>query len=145
MGSAARTTSAPADAVEALVQLANEGGGPDNVTVQILAIPADLSQGDPEATAPVEISDAGIKAIEARRRRHKRRREVTTTAALLLALAAGYLLWTHASEKSELPAATALPDPSPLPGPETGPTNGDRSPAPPAAPRKGIPRGPASS
>jgi protein phosphatase len=136
---------APSDAVEALVRLANELGGPDNVTVQILAIPTDSSQGDPEATAPVEISEVGIEAIEARRRRHKRRREIAAIATLLLALIAGYLLWTRAFEESERPAATLRPGASPPPGEGIGPNSGGRPRVAPSPPRKGIPRGPADS
>ena len=53
------TLFAPGEACRALVILARERGGPDNITVQILAIPVDATQVDPEATAPVEISEVG--------------------------------------------------------------------------------------
>ena len=67
--------------------MANERGGPDNISVQVLSIPADEPDADPEATAPVELSAVGIEAIEARRRSRRRRQAVAIALALLLALA----------------------------------------------------------
>lgn len=75
----------PASAVDRLVDLANERGGPDNITVQVLSIPADADTGDPEATAPVELSEVGIQAIETKRRARMRARRLGL--ALLIALA----------------------------------------------------------
>jgi len=63
-------------AVEKLIQMANDRGGPDNISVQILAIPANQTEGDPEATAPVELSEIGIQAIETKRRERKRARSL---------------------------------------------------------------------
>jgi len=75
----------PAAAVDRLVDLANERGGPDNITVQVLSIPADADTGDPEATAPVELSEVGIQAIENKRAARLRARRFGL--ALLIALA----------------------------------------------------------
>jgi serine/threonine protein phosphatase PrpC len=66
----------PENAVEQLVQMANDRGGPDNITVQLLSIPPDREDGDPEATAPVELSEVGIQAIETRRKDRKRARSI---------------------------------------------------------------------
>ncbi|MEZ4289145.1 MAG: Stp1/IreP family PP2C-type Ser/Thr phosphatase [Myxococcota bacterium] len=83
----------PAQAVDSLVELANERGGPDNITVQILAIPVDATQVDPEATAPVEISEVGIQAIETRRRTRARLRRAGLLAALALGLIGVFVVW----------------------------------------------------
>jgi protein phosphatase len=62
------STQPPEAAVEALIRVANERGGPDNITVQILSVPSSLADRDPEATAPIELSEAGLQRIERRRR-----------------------------------------------------------------------------
>lgn len=108
-------------AVETLIQMANDRGGPDNISVQILAIPPDQSEGDPEATAPVELSEVGIQAIEAKRRERKRARSLA-----IALIAAGvclglYLAWltlrpsidtdpTDVDQASPLPNRVAEPD-----------------------------------
>jgi len=84
---------APDDAVARLIQLANERGGPDNITVQILSIPADKVEGDPEATAPIELSTVGIEAIENKRRERKRNRRLASVLALLATAIGAYFLW----------------------------------------------------
>lgn len=98
----------PEDAVETLIRLANERGGPDNITVQVLSVPASASEGDPEATAPVELSEVGVQAIEARRRsRIRARRIALVLAAAALASSGLFLAWqlVHAPRAAAPPAA----------------------------------------
>ncbi len=83
----------PSEAVESLIRLANERGGPDNISVQILSIPADAAQGDPEATAPVELTAIGIEAIESRRRQRRRQRGLLGALIALLLLGIGWWAW----------------------------------------------------
>ena len=104
-------------AVEKLVEMANAGGGPDNISVQILAIPADQHEGDPEATAPVELSEIGIQAIETKRRNRKRAR-----AFAIALIAAGVCLALYFAWLTFRPSMTAQT----LPEFETGAT-GDPS------------------
>lgn len=85
----------PDDAVDELIRLANERGGPDNITVQILSIPASAADGDPEATAPVELSAVGIEAIESKRRQRKHARRIGAVVAVLAIAAAAYFTWQH--------------------------------------------------
>lgn len=132
----------PHEAVEALIALANERGGPDNITVQILAIPADASQGDPEATAPVELTHVGIKAIESRRRARHRARQLGTVVLIAAAVVGAWLIWQasrspapQAASPVRTPPAEALDRPTPP---------GDRFEPDAPAPRKGIPRDAAS-
>jgi len=87
----------PDRAVDSLIRRANERGGPDNISVQILAIPASDAEGDPEATAPVELSAVGIEAIETRRRRQHRARQLGLGAGIAAAGVALYLLWQFLS------------------------------------------------
>ena len=87
----------PEGAVDTLIRMANERGGPDNITVQILSIPADESQGDPEATAPVEFSDVGINAIESKRLQRKRTRSAAFVIGIALAVLAIYFAVQHFS------------------------------------------------
>jgi protein phosphatase len=87
----------PEGAVDTLIRMANERGGPDNITVQILSIPADESQGDPEATAPVEFSDVGINAIESKRLQRKRTRSAAFVICIALAVLAIYFAVQHFS------------------------------------------------
>jgi serine/threonine protein phosphatase PrpC len=98
----------PGTAVDVLIRMANERGGPDNITVQVLSIPAGATEGDPESTAPIELSEGGMQAIENDRHERKRtRRTVTVMVALALGLGV-YFLWQLFK-----PAATAAPTPSP--------------------------------
>ncbi|MFK7896168.1 MAG: Stp1/IreP family PP2C-type Ser/Thr phosphatase [Myxococcota bacterium] len=83
----------PARAVDSLIQMANERGGPDNISVQILSVPADASSGDPEATAPVELSEVGIRAIEAKRMQRRRLRQIGLVLLSAAALGAAYYAW----------------------------------------------------
>ena len=87
----------PEGAVDTLIRMANERGGPDNITVQILSIPADESRGDPEATAPVELSHVGIEAIESRRLQRKRTRSAAFVIGIALAVLAIYFAAQHFS------------------------------------------------
>lgn len=131
----------PARAVDSLIRMANERGGPDNISVQILSVPADESSGDPEATAPVELSEIGIKAIEAKRRQRKRLRQIGLTLGIAGLLAAGYHAWQfwQASQikRSSPPAAARQAAPA-------APTAQENAQSPresePETPRRGVPR-----
>ena len=83
----------PKQAVDKLIQIANDRGAPDNVTVQILSVPSSESEGDPEATAPVELSAIGIKAIEAKRSERRRMRIIMLAAIGLAGCFVLYLAW----------------------------------------------------
>ena len=96
----------PEGAVDTLIRMANERGGPDNITVQILSIPADESRGDPEATAPVELSHVGIEAIESRRLQRKRTRSAAFVIGIALAVLAIYFAVQHFSATANTTAAT---------------------------------------
>ena len=100
----------PDDAVNALIQLANERGGPDNITVQILSIPASEADGDPEATAPVELSAVGIEAIESKRRQRKDMRRLGSIVLVLLIASAAYFTWQRLSGKPVPPEMAPAPD-----------------------------------
>lgn len=106
----------PDRAVDSLIQMANERGGPDNISVQILSVPADESSGDPEATAPVELSEVGIQAIEAKRMQRKRLRQVALILGLAVLLAGAYYGWQfwqiHQIKQS---SATTQPRPAAQP------------------------------
>lgn len=132
----------PTEAVDALIELANERGGPDNITVQILSVPADESDGDPEATAPVELTSVGIEAIETRRRQRRRAQQIGTVVLIAGAVVAAWLIW----QASRSPANNAAP-PAPRPpaeSPVRPETPEDRFEPDIPAPRKGIPRESAS-
>lgn len=146
---------APVDAVETLIRMANERGGPDNITVQILSIPADASQGDPEATAPVELSAVGIEAIEKKRRARQRTRLVATAAILLLAIGVAWFAWQSLGRPARAPARSGMPAPAaaaPRPAPDApgvpaqAAPDAAEAPAPDRfeveapVPRRGIPR-----
>lgn len=123
----------PSEAVETLVRIANERGGPDNITVQILQIPASDSEGDPEATAPVEISAIGIEAIESRRRSRKRMRRLGKIALIGMILVGAYLVWQLFGGRD--PARETLLPTEPTNGLPAAPLEAE-----PPAPRRGIPR-----
>ena len=149
----------PETAVDRLIAMANDRGGPDNITVQILSIPADEAEGDPEATAPVELSSVGIEAIETRRRQRRTARRLGSVVAGIVVCALAYLAWQllTANEPPSPPAepdapprrsapAAATGDSPPQPTPNAAPAE---APAPARAdrfeidrpvPRKGVPR-----
>jgi protein phosphatase len=107
----------PHDAVLQLIQLTNDRGAPDNISVQVLSIPASGSDGDPEATAPIELSEVGIQAIEAKRRERKRSRSATIVVIGLSVCIALYLAWQAFAPAPERPGpGPSLEDaPSPMP------------------------------
>jgi protein phosphatase len=144
----------PARAVDVLVEMANERGGPDNITVQVLAVPPDAETGDPEATAPVEISEVGIQAIETQRRERLRMQRLGTALGVAAVVIVVLVLLRALLSPSDGPdPGTTMPDPAPDTRP-TAPTPdplGGRpapgaapapDPEPPGAdaPRRGIPR-----
>jgi serine/threonine protein phosphatase PrpC len=143
----------PATAVDVLIQMANERGGPDNITVQVVSIPFNASEADPEATAPVELSEGGINAVENARLERKRRARIVSVM-LALALCAGvYFFWQLIRPAStEPPSASAIVEtldsrgePELAPGQGRGQTTHapqveDRFENEPDAPRRGIPR-----
>jgi serine/threonine protein phosphatase PrpC len=136
----------PEGAVDTLIRMANERGGPDNITVQILSIPADESQGDPEATAPVEFSDVGINAIESKRLQRKRTRSAAFVIGIALAVLAIYFAVQHfsaaaatttaATTTATTSSASAKPEKSAVEA--EAPT--DQFEIEEEAPRRGIPR-----
>jgi serine/threonine protein phosphatase PrpC len=103
-------TESPDDAVVTLIRMANERGGPDNITVQILSIPASEADGDPEATAPVELSTVGIEAIESKRRQRKRTRQIAFVIACLVACIGAYFLWQFLHPGPDGGTASASPE-----------------------------------
>ena len=131
----------PEGAVDTLIRMANERGGPDNITVQILSIPADESQGDPEATAPVEFSDVGINAIESKRLQRKRTRSAAFVIGIALAVLAIYFAVQHFSAAAATTTATtssASAKPAKSAVEAEAPT--DQFEIEEEAPRRGIPR-----
>ncbi len=132
----------PGMAVDHLIRLANERGGPDNITVQVLAIPGDGNADDPESTAPVELSESGIHAIVEKRSERARNRQLTVIgAALLLGVALFVilqLLGRDATEGDAL-APERLSEPAAMADPDTrdgaNPVDENADP-----PRRGIPR-----
>ena len=134
-----------ADAVEKLVQMANDRGGPDNITAQILSIPPDREEGDPEATAPVELSEVGIQAIEAKRRERKRARFIAIgliAAGLCLGLYFAWLTFRPSPEpdRSRPGRAAAAPDRARNPVTPEASTPGEAFESEAEPPRRGIPR-----
>ncbi len=132
-------THSPGEAVEALIDLANERGGPDNITVQVLSIPADETDGDPEATAPVELTSIGIEAIEAKRRQRNRMQQVGTVVFVAGAVVGAWLLWQALRAPAEAPRPVA-PREAPAPAPTEPEPAEDRFEVDAPSPRKGIPR-----
>ena len=145
----------PGTAVDVLIQMANERGAPDNVTVQVLSVPTGGGDGDgdPEATAPVELSEVGIQAIENKRRERRRTRRVVF---LIVALALGmgaYFIWRFLqppttdgptrslpAEKRTAAEATGLAPPVDSNENSAAPTFDDRFNVESEPPRRGIPR-----
>jgi len=134
----------PEAAVEALVELANERGGPDNITVQVLSIPASDAEGDPEATAPVELSAIGIEAIENKRRARQRTRQLAMVAMALSGALVLFLLWQllRGPDAESEPVSASVPervesDPGAA---GSAPTFEDRFEVERASPRHGIQR-----
>ncbi|MGB0618563.1 MAG: Stp1/IreP family PP2C-type Ser/Thr phosphatase [Myxococcota bacterium] len=132
-------TKSPGAAVHELIDLANKRGGPDNITVQILAVPADASEGDPEATAPVELTRVGIEAIETRRRRRHRARQIGVVVGIAAAVFVAYLVW-QAIESPEPNSDTPRPVIGTSPAPIAPGAPQDRFEVDEPVPRKGIPR-----
>jgi protein phosphatase len=141
----------PSSAVDALIQMANERGGPDNITVQVLSVPIDASESDPEETASIELSSVGIRSIESGRCQREQTRRIRTVMVALLLGVTAYLVWqffnpapTEAPSLSEGSPTQSVPEKSaPVsvqgPGAEAE-TTGDRFPPDPDTPRRGIPR-----
>lgn len=128
----------PGTAVDALIRMANERGGPDNITVQVLSIPADEAAGDPEATAPVELSEVGIKAIEKRRQGRKRARRGLWLLIAIVVAGSLYLMWKFANVDKGSESATSD---SQGQGQVEYPVDTDRAAEDVGdAPRRGIPR-----
>ncbi len=118
----------PEAAVEALINLANERGGPDNITVQILSVPSSLAGDDSETTAPVELSKAGIDAVDRRRRLQEQMPRIRVVLLIVAALIGLYLI------------SRLLPDDAPNPDEEQGPVPvTDRFEIDSLPPRRGIP------
>jgi protein phosphatase len=139
----------PSAAVDVLVRMANERGGPDNITVQVLSISNDAIESDSETTVPIELSGAGIRSIEnGHHQRERTRQTLIMLAALLLGMTA-YLVWQFfdptPTEGPSLPKSSMTLGTSetsarlPAPGPNTnaGATEDRFEPDP---PRRGIPR-----
>ncbi len=53
----------PEVAVDELIAIANERGGPDNISVQILSIPKKRAGGDSESTASLGLAEFGVQEI----------------------------------------------------------------------------------
>jgi hypothetical protein len=93
-------------------------------------MPTSGTQTDPEATAPVELSDSGIEAIESKRRERTMMHRAGIAAIVFVACAAAFLAWR-------------LLDSAEQPEPEPKSTTEPAAPAPAMntdAPRRGIPR-----
>ena len=144
-------TETPEAAADQLIALANERGGPDNITVQILSIPASEADGDPEATAPVELSAVGIEAIESKRRQRARGQKIGSIVLVLIVAAAVYFAWQRLGGSPEPQASTR---PAPMPAAQEAQAaaaetiepiepaleSADRFEQEEEAPRRGIPR-----
>jgi len=143
----------PATAVDILIQMANERGGPDNITVQVVSIPMSATEADPEATAPVELSEGGINAVENARLERKRKARIVSVMVALALCTAAYFFWRLFSPASTAPPSTSAvletrdsPGESELaPGQDRGPSTNapeveDRFEIESDAPRRGIPR-----
>ncbi|MBW2497686.1 MAG: serine/threonine-protein phosphatase, partial [Deltaproteobacteria bacterium] len=87
---------APEEAGEKLIRLANERGGPDNITVQLVSIPAAIAR--PARTGASAASDRGSPG------------RGITLALILVALAAGFFLaWRMARAEACLAGAAPAP------------------------------------
>ena len=143
----------PATAVDVLIRMANERGGPDNITVQVVSIPMSATEADPEATAPVELSEGGINAVENARLERKRTARIVSVMVALALFTAAYFFWRLFSPASTEPPSTSAvletrdsPGESELaPGQDRGPSTNapeveDRFEIESDAARRGIPR-----
>ena len=117
----------PREAVEALIDMANERGGPDNITVQILAMPASPTQGSPEATMPAELSEIGFEAVESNGHERTFTHRAAIAAIVFAACAAAFLAW-HVLNSETRPPPEADSPAEPAPTMSTD------------APSRGIPR-----
>jgi protein phosphatase len=112
----------PDRAVRTLVDLANEHGGPDNITVQIAAVPSRIAAADPgaapppsdseitqeteppddaESTLPLGAPGRGPAADGARAAQRRRARLLTAAVAAVAGLLALALLWLVADVRVE--------------------------------------------
>lgn len=143
----------PGSAVDVLIRLANERGGPDNITVQVLSIPTDDGEGDPEVTASVELSGVGIEAIQTKRRERRRARQLVFAIVVLTLGIGSTLVWrflqpeTNARATPPPPAESQIDPTATRPTPPVDPNpNGDvpsvrdRFDVEPKPPRRGVPR-----
>ncbi len=121
-------TQPPEAAVEALISMANERGGPDNITVQILSVPLSHADGDSETMAAVEPSESGVDAIERRRRWQEQLPRIRVALLIVAALLGLYLI------------SRLLRDDTPNAAEEQGPVPvADRFEIESQPPRRGIP------
>ena len=144
----------PATAVDVLIRMANERGGPDNITVQVVSIPVGATEADPEATAPVEFSEGGLTTVENARLERKQNARIVSVMVGLAVAAGAYLFWqlfSPASTGAQSPSSAALEtrgsaEESELaPGEDRGPNTKapeveNRFESESEAPRRGIPR-----
>jgi len=144
----------PATAVDVLIRMANERGGPDNITVQVVSIPVGATEADPEATAPVEFSEGGLTTVENARLERKQNARIVSVMVGLALAAGAYLSWqlfSPASTEAQSPSSTAVETPVPAEESELAPGEGrgpnteapeveNRFESESEAPRRGIPR-----
>jgi len=118
----------PEAAVATLVRAANERGGPDNITVQILAIPgaAIVDQG---TTAPVEVPAAGTEMIEGGRRARRRSHQIAAATVLLIGIVTLGYLFHLATRIGETPATSNPAPPTDTRALPDGPTGDTEAPA----------------
>jgi PPM family protein phosphatase len=106
----------PEEAVRILVDLANQHGGPDNVTVQLARFPEDanVATGIP---APAETDQAAAEKLPARR--HNRISRVAIAASILAAALVAALLWVFLDLAAErhLPSPPVATPTAPAPPP----------------------------
>ena len=94
----------PEAAVDKLIEMANERGGPDNITVQILSVPISLADDAGETTAPVELSKAGISALERARRLREQMPRIRRVLFIIAVLIGIYLISQGLPEDTPTPA-----------------------------------------
>lgn len=83
----------PGTAVDVLVRMANERGGPDNISVHVLSIQANQPAGDPEATVAFELPEVGLQTIERPRLERRQAKQIAIAIAVLLSCIGVYLAW----------------------------------------------------